>query len=191
MSAVMNDWILRHRITVDEYYRMAETGILSPDARVELIEGEIIDMAPMGTDHAGTSGQLSQMLFEAAAARAHVRSQLPLRLSDLSEPMPDFALLRPRADYYKKADPRPEDTLLIIEVSNSSLRFDTQVKAPLYARYNIPELWIVDLTGREIRFLCSPQAGKYTDVTSTSSPGIVSPVAMPEIQIDLTHIFNG
>jgi len=190
MSAVMNDWILRHRITVDEYYRMAETGIIPSDARVELIEGVIIDMEPSEDNHAGTIDQVNQIFVLAVAGHALVRCQSPLRLSDLSEPQPDFVLLRPRADFYKKARPGPHDTLLVVEVSNTSLRFDTQVKAPLYALHNIPELWIVDLTSREIRFFRTPQSGQYTDVTSTSAPGIVTPVALPEIHIDLTPIFD-
>src|ERR1700716_4093714 len=102
MSAVMNDWIHRHRITVDEYYRMAEVGILPPDARVELIEGEIIDMAPSGSGHGGTIMQLVELLRDAARGRAQVLVQSEIRLSDMSEPQPDFALVKPRADFYKK-----------------------------------------------------------------------------------------
>src|SRR4030088_3167356 len=105
MSAVMNDWIPRHRITVDEYYRMAEVGILPPDARVELIEGEIIDMAPIGSGHGGTVAQVAQLLQDAARGRAQVFVQSEIRLSDISEPQPDFALVRPRADFYKKKHP--------------------------------------------------------------------------------------
>ena len=117
MSAVMNDWILRHRITVDEYYRMAEVGILPPGARVELIEGEIIDMAPIGSGHGGTVSQLNRLLHEAVGDRAYVLPQLVVRLSDISEPQPDLALIKPRADFYKKKHPGPADTFLIIEVS--------------------------------------------------------------------------
>ena len=190
MSAVMNDWILRHRITVDEYYRMAEVGILPPGARVELIEGEIIDMAPVGTGHGGTVGQLDQLLHDAARGRAHVLAQLPVRLSDISEPEPDFALVKPRADFYKKKHPGPADTYLIIEVSESSLRYDLQVKAPLYARHGIPEYWVIDLKGRQVRFFRSPGSGQYADVTSTGTPGVVAPVALPDVQIDLTHVLD-
>ena len=190
MSALMNDWIHRHQVNVDEYYRMAEAGIIPPDARVELIEGEIIDMDNIGPDHEGTVGQLNEILFHATAGRAHVRCQLPLRLSDLSAPQPDLLLARPRADFYKRGRLGPADTFLVIEVSNTSLRFDTQVKAPLYARHGIPEMWIVDLTGREVRFHRSPRDGKYSDVTSTSTPGIVILGALPEVHIDLTRIFD-
>ena len=186
----MNDWILRHRITVDEYYRMAEVGILPPDARVELIEGEIIDMAPIGTGHGGTVAQLNQLLQTAARNRAHVFVQSAVRLSDISEPEPDFALVKPRADFYKKKHPGPDDTFLIIEVSESSLRYDLQVKAPLYARHGIPEFWVIDLKGRQVRFFRSPESGQYADVTSTGAPGLVAPVALSDVQIDLTHVLD-
>ena len=190
MSAVMNDWILRHRITVDEYYRMAEVGILPPDARVELIEGVIIDMAPIGTDHGGKVTQLNRLLSNAVGDFAYVLPQSAVRLSDISEPEPDFALLRPCADFYKKRHPGPEDTFLLIEVSDSSLRYDIEVKAPLFALHGIPEFWVVDLKGRQIRFFRSPKAAKYSDVTSTSEPGIVSPMALPDVKVDLTHILD-
>jgi len=190
MSAVMNDWILRHRITVDEYYRMAEVGILAPDARVELIEGEIIDMAPIGTGHGGTVAQLDQLLHDAARGCAQMRAQLPVRLNDISEPEPDFSLVKPRADFYKKKHPGPADTFLIIEVSESSLRYDLQVKAPLYARHGIPEYWVIDLKGRQVRFFRSPESGQYADVTSTGTPGVVTPTALPDVKIDLTHVLD-
>jgi Uma2 family endonuclease len=190
MSVVMNDWIPRHRITVDEYYRMAEVGILPPDARVELIEGEIIDMAPIGSGHGGTVMQLDRLLQRAVGDRAYVLVQSAERLSDISEPQPDFALVKPRPDFYKKKHPGPDDTFLIIEVSESSLRYDLQVKAPLYARHGIPEFWVIDLNGRQVRFFRSPEAGQYGHVTSTGAPGVVAPVALPEVQIDLTHVLD-
>jgi len=186
----MNDWIRRHQIKVDEYHRMAETGIIPPDARVELIEGVIIDMDDTGPNHGGATDQLNEILIRTVAGRAHVRCQAALRLSELSEPQPDFVLARRRADFYKRGPIEPVDTFLVIEVSNTSLRFDTQVKAPLYARHGIPEVWIVDLTGREVRFHRSPRDGRYSDVTSTSTPGIVNLGALPEVRIDLTHIFD-
>jgi Uma2 family endonuclease len=190
MSVVMNDWIPRHRITVDEYHRMAEVGILPPDARVELIEGEIIDMPPIGTGHGGTVMQLTELLLDAARGRAQVFVQSAQRLSDISEPQPDFALVKPRADFYKKKHPGPADTFLIIEVSESSLRYDLQVKAPLYARHAVPEYWVIDLIGRQVRFFRSPESGQYADVTSTGAPGLIAPVALPDVQIDLTHVLD-
>jgi Uma2 family endonuclease len=134
--------------------------------------------------------QLTQLLLDAARDRAHVLVQSAERFSDMSEPQPDFALVKRRADFYKKKHPGPADTYLIIEVSESSLRYDLQVKAPLYARYGVPEYWVTDLKGRQVRFFRSPESGKYTDVTSTGAPGVVAPAALPEVQIDLTHVLD-
>src|SRR5438270_2643518 len=111
----MSDRITRHRITVDEYYRMAEEGILQPEARVELIEGEIIDMPPIGAGHGGAVGQLTRLLFDAVGKQAHLLVQLPVRLNDMSEPVPDFALVKFRDDYYRRRHARPDDTFLVIE----------------------------------------------------------------------------
>jgi Uma2 family endonuclease len=190
MSAVMSDWITRHRITVEEYYRMTEAGILARDARVELIEGVIIDMPGMGSAHARTIVRLTRLLIEAIGTKARLLSQLPLRLSDLSEPMPDFALVHSRAALYTRGHPGPDDTFLIIEVSDSSLRYDVEIKAPLYARHGVPEYWIVDLQGQQVRFFRSPGPGQYADVTTSTILGIVSPIALPEVKIDLTGILD-
>jgi Uma2 family endonuclease len=190
MSVVMNDGIRRHRISVDEYYRMAEEGILPPDARVELIEGEIIDMAPIGIAHGTAVLELNQRLMRAAGDLALVLPQSALRLSDISEPQPDFSLLKPPIGSYRKRLPAAGDALLIIEVSDSTLSFDIRVKAPLYASHGILEYWIVDLKGRQLRFFRAPKIGQYTEVTSTSEPGLVAPVALPSVQIDLTNLWD-
>ena len=190
MSTVMNDWIHRHRITVDEYYRMAETGILAPDARVELIEGEIIDMAPIGFEHAWVVLELNRRLIQAAGDLAMVLPQSGVRLSDISEPQPDFALLKPPVASYRKRIAAAADTFLLIEVSDSTLRYDLQVKAPLYARHGVPEYWILDWNGRQLRSFRAPADGQYTEVTSTSEPGLVAPLALPSVQIDLTTLWD-
>jgi Uma2 family endonuclease len=135
----------RHRLCVDDYYRMAEVGILRPDERVELIEGEIIDVPPPGSLHAGTVDELAEALRAAVGRKALLRVQSPIRLNEYSEPQPDLALLRPRADYYKSAHPGPADVLLIVEVAQSSLAYDRDVKLPLYARHGVPEVWLLDL----------------------------------------------
>jgi Uma2 family endonuclease len=132
----------RHRLTVADYYRMAEVGILAPDARVELIDGEIIDMAPPASSHAGTVDYLLEVLGLAARGKAKVRVQNPVRLSEYSEPQPDLALLWPREDFYRARHPRADDVLLIVEVAASSLRFDRKKKVPLYARHGVPEVWL-------------------------------------------------
>jgi Uma2 family endonuclease len=186
----MNDWIPRHVNSVDHYYRMAELGLLAPDARVELIEGEIVDIPPMGSRHAGTVMLLSRLFSRAVGDLAYVFAQSPVRLSDISEPQPDLALLKPRADFFRTQHPMAGDTLLIIEVSATTLRYDLQVKVPLYARHEVPEVWVVDLEGRQLRMFRSPKSGEYTDVASTDDPGVVILHGLTEVQIDLSSVFD-
>jgi Uma2 family endonuclease len=134
-----------HRLSVGDYYRMAEAGILAPDARVELIEGEVLDMAPIGTRRNGCVNFLSNTLVAALHERAIVQTQGPIRLDEYSEPQPDLALLRPRPDFYGSAHPTPADVLLVSEVADTTLAFDRDVKVPIYARFGIPEVWLVDI----------------------------------------------
>ncbi len=192
MNAVMSeDFVPRHRFTVQDYYRMAEVGLLAPDARVELIEGEVVDMAPQGTHHAEVLRRLARLLFLAAADRVTAQSQCPLRLDDFSEPEPDFALLKMRSDGYLTSHPGAADALLVVEVSQSSLRFDRNRKLPLYAGHRIPEYWIVDVATPRLHVFHSPLDGRYTHSTSTDRPAVVALEAMPQLQIDLTGLFEG
>lgn len=191
MSSQMESWPRRHRITVDEYYRMAEVGLLAPDARVELIEGEIIDMAPIGTDHGSVVDQLARLFIRAVDEQAIVRIQGAIRLDRNSEPQPDVALLAPRVDFYRNAQPSPADILLVIEVSDSTLRYDRDVKVPLYARHGIPEVWIVDLQNGELCFYGSPEGGRYLNQSVTKDPGVMALSAMPGIEVDLSGILAG
>jgi Uma2 family endonuclease len=191
VAVVQDDLVRRHRLTVQDYYRMAEVGLLAPDARVELIEGEIIDMPPAGTPHAGILGRLNRLFMAAAGTRVAVRVQLPLRLDDFSEPEPDFAVLEWRDDEYIAAHPTPSDTLLVIEVSQTSLRFDRTRKLPLYARHGIPEVWIVDLVDIRLHTFDSPQHARYASTSTTPQPGVVGLKAMPDLKVDLTGLFAG
>jgi Uma2 family endonuclease len=191
MNTVMQeDDVSRHRITVDEYYRMAEVGLLAPDARVELIDGEIVDMAPIGSRHGGTETQLMELLSETVGSGALVREQQPLRLGDCSEPQPDVCVVKRRQDYYKGAHPTPEDTLLVVEICETSLSRDLRRKIPLYARHDIPEVWIVDLKGSQIHFFRSPDGGAYTQVSADKAPGVVSLAMLPDAAVDLSCIFS-
>ena len=119
MSIAMQEWPRRHRITVEHYYRMAEAGLFAEDARVELIDGEIIDMPPMGSRHAGRLERFGALLSAAVAGRALVRQQLPIRLSNDSEPQPDVAVVTPRDDHYESSHPIALDVLLLVEVSDA------------------------------------------------------------------------
>jgi Uma2 family endonuclease len=159
MSTAMQEWPRRHRITVDHYYRMADVGLFAPDERVELINGEIIDMPPMGSRHASKLQQLATALTLSIGARAILRQQLPLRLSEDSEPMPDITVVSPRADQYSESHPGAADALLVVEVSESTLRYDRDVKVPMYAACGVPEVWIIDLKANRLRAYRSPRDG--------------------------------
>ena len=191
MVTQMEGWLPRHRITVDEYYRMAEVGLLAHDARVELIEGEIIDMAPTGSRHAASVDRLAQLFQRNVGVRATVRVRGPVRLSATSEPQPDIALLRPRDDFYESNHPTALDTLLIIEVSDTTFRYDRQVKVPLYARHGVPEVWVVDLKDRLLHFFRAPAGGEYTDISSVSEPAEIEFAALPGCAIDLSGVLGG
>jgi Uma2 family endonuclease len=179
----------KHLITVHEYHRMAEVGLLAPDARVELIEGEIIDMPPIGLDHAGVVNLLNHLFVRAVDTRAVVQPQAGVRLDLRSEPQPDLAVLAPRADFYRGKHPAPEDVLLLIEVSDSTLRYDRDVKIPLYARHGIPEVWIVDLQHNELHSFRRPQAGQYLDHSVMREAGTAEVAALPGLAIDLSGLF--
>ncbi len=178
----------RHRLTVDEYHRMAEAGVLAPDARVELIEGELVDMASIGTRHAATVKRLNRLLTQAVGDRAIVSVQDPLRLSNRTETQPDLTLLKPRDDFYAETAPTGPDALLVIEVTDSNSNYDRRIKAPLYARHGVPERWIVDIDAGCVRILRAPLDGEYRDVTVLAAPGKIDVQAMPGISVDLSAL---
>lgn len=146
----------RHLITVDAFHRMGETGILGPTDRVELIDGEIIDMSPIGALHAAIVDVLARHFVRCAGESVFVRCQNPLHLDAISEPEPDIAILRPRADLYTTSHPGPADVLLVIEVADTSLAYDLGTKVPLYARHGIPEVWVIDAATRRTRVFRRP-----------------------------------
>jgi Uma2 family endonuclease len=187
--AVMNDLLPRHRVTVDEYYRMGETGLIAPDVRTELIEGEVIEMPSIGSPHAAAVGQLQDLLYSATRGRAGLRVQNPIRLDNYSEPQPDLTVVLPRKDFYRSRHPLPADTLLVVEISQSTLRLDLKVKVPLYARHQIPEVWVVDLEHNCIHFFRSPRNGIYTDVSNTDTPEAVALATLPDVRVDLSGLF--
>ena len=162
----MHELPRRHRITVDHFYRMAEVGLFGEDERVELIEGEIVDVPPMGHAHAGVVGYLVEVLMRSIGERAIVRPQLPLRLGEDSEPLPDIVVAKPRADRYFGAHPTASDVVLVVEVSSTTLRFDRNVKVPMYARHDVPEVWVLDVGGQQIHRYASPTQGQYGTTTT-------------------------
>jgi Uma2 family endonuclease len=183
----MREWPRRHRISVDHFYRMADAGLFAENGRVELIDGEIVDMPPMGSRHAGTLSQLAGLLTECCGADALIRQQLPLRLGDHSEPLPDIAVVRRRADYYKRSHPTAADTLLVVELGDSTLRYDREVKAALYARHEVPEYWVVDLKSRCLHRYREPQAGRFSHVTTVDFGRVVL-ATLDDCELDLAPL---
>jgi len=155
--------VSRHRLTVADFRRMGEVGILGPDDRVELIAGEIIDMSPIGSLHAALVRAIATTLTHHARERALLAIQDPLALADTSQPQPDLAILRPRADFYAAAHPGPADVLLVIEVADTTLAFDLDVKVPLYAAAGIPEAWVIEAASRRTHVFRRPVNGRYTE----------------------------
>jgi Uma2 family endonuclease len=179
----------RHRWTVDDYHRMAEVGLLEPDARVELIEGEIVEMAPIGDPHIAVSIQLNHLLVAAVGARGRVSAANPVRLNPHSELQPDFSVLRPRADFRARG-PRPEDVMLVVEVSDTTLRVDRRVKCPLYVRAGIPEYWIVNLEAGYIEVHRSPKGDTYASVERKGPGDVVTIEALPGVTIAVSQILG-
>lgn len=178
---------LKNHFTVSEYERMGETGVLAPDARVELIEGEIIEMSPIGSRHAACVRLLSTALNQQVVKNAIVSIQNPIRLSDLSEPQPDVALLKFRRDYYRNGHPGPDDVLLIIEVADTTVHYDRNVKIPLYARAGISEALLFNLPEDRVEYFSRPESGVYQvnrilsrgeRFESTNVPGLTLDIAV-------------
>ncbi|MEJ0036786.1 MAG: Uma2 family endonuclease [Gammaproteobacteria bacterium] len=190
MSVAMEDLPRRHGITVDEYYHMAEVGELAPDARVELIEGEIIDMPPIGSPHGAMDSKLTALLVQTFAPRAIVRCGLPIRLDNMSEPQPDFALVLPRADFYEQRHPTAAETLLAIEVSDTRLSFDLGRKRALYARHGVAELWVIDLKRGRLHLFRRPSGNEYLEVSALNAPPAMSIESLPDITLDLSSVFG-
>ena len=162
----------RHRLTVADYRRMGEAGILSPEDRVELIEGEIIDMSPIGSLHAAIVRAITKCLESRIGRNALLGVQDPIALDDMSQPQPDIAVLKSRQDFYSTAYPGPADVLLVIEVADTSLAFDLGVKVPLYAAHGIPEVWVIDAATRRTHRFRRPEGGRYAeqDVVEPTEP---------------------
>jgi Uma2 family endonuclease len=175
--------LLKRLFTVEEYHRMAEAGILSEDDRVELLEGEITAMAPIGSRHQACVDRLTELFSAQVQRRAVVRVQGPIRLGERSEPQPDLALLRRRPDFYASSHPGPEDTLLVVEVAETSAAYDREVKVPLYARFGVPEVWLVDLAGEQLEVFRQPSPQGYQDLRTLRRGEAVAPLLLPDLSL--------
>lgn len=188
MSSTAEDLIRRHRFTVVDYYRMAEDGILAPDARVELIDGEVLEMPPIGPLHASVVTEIQDLLIAAAGHQAVVRVQNPVHLGPHDEPQPDIALVRPPAARYRTRHPEPQDILLLVEVADTSLRVDRDLKLGVYASSGIPEVWLIDLTHVEISRHRRPNAGRYEQSETLSDLTVVAVPGLRGVFVDLSRL---
>jgi Uma2 family endonuclease len=177
----------RRRFSIEEYEKMAATGILAQDDRVELIEGEIVEMSPIGVPHAACVTNLTRLLVSRLGERAPVRVQGPVRVPPRSEPQPDLAVLRPRS--YMREGATTTDAVLFIEVSDTSLQYDRTVKLRLYARAGIPEYWIVDVNTETVEVYRSPSGERYADRQVLARGESVAPLAFPDAAIPIDAIF--
>lgn len=190
MSATAEDLYHRYRFSVDEYLRMGEAGILTEDDRVELIDGEIVDMPPIGVPHTGAVKRIANELKVQLGRSAIVSVQDPIRIGDFSLPQPDIALLRPRDDYYSTAYPVPSDILLLVEVAESSVRYDREKKLPLYAAAGVCESWLVNIPARTLTIYREPLPDGYRTLTLADDLSRVAPAALPDAGIDLSGLFG-
>ena len=180
----------RHLFTTAEYERMGELGLFEPDERLELLAGEIIEMSPIGSPHADTVRRLARWFDRRVGDRAVVAVQDPLRLSDLSEPQPDVMLLRPLGNTYRARHPRPEDILLLIEVSDSTVGWDRRVKRPLYAAAGIVETWIVDLQASVVEIATQPTPSGYARIEQMAPGSVIAPSTFSDLELPVAELFD-
>jgi Uma2 family endonuclease len=180
--------ITRRRFTVHDYHRMGEAGILHEDDRVELIEGQIVEMAAIGTRHFACVNGLTRLLVRGVGDAAIVSVQNPVRLDEHTEPQPDLTVLRVRD--YRESLPMPQDVLLLIEVSDTTLAYDRGVKLPLYARAGIREVWIVDLQSEVIERYTDPSEDSYRRIERARRGGKIEPPALPELSLGVDAVLG-
>ena len=169
---------------------MVATGVLTKYDRIELIEGEMLDMAPIGTKHSAITSRLHELFVLALSRSSTIVSGGPVNLGEFSEPQPDLMLLKRRADFYSGKIPEAADVLLLIEVSDTSLTFDQGAKLSLYARYGVAEYWVIDVEGRRIVTYWGPSADGYARTLEDAGEDRVAPFAFPEFKILVGELFG-
>ena len=175
--------VIRRRFTVNEYNLMAQAGILHEDDRVELLEGEIVEMAAIGSRHAACVNRLNRILSEGLRGRAIISVQNPVRLGEHSEPQPDLGVLRSRPDFYSASHPGSSDVMLLVEVADTSDAYDRDLKMPLYARHGISEVWLVDISSRSIEVYRAPSPEGYGNVQLAMSGRSIAPQAFSDLEL--------
>lgn len=182
--------VTRKRFTISEYEQIIAAGVIAEDDRVELLEGEIVEMSPIGPSHSACIDRLNQLLQRLVGDSTIVRVQSPVVLSEYSAPQPDLTLLQPRHDFYASGHPEPEDILLLIEVSETSLTYDRAVKLPLYAQAGIPEVWIVALLPQVIEVYRSPGENGYGETLTLHRGDSLSANNLPSLALTVDSVLG-
>lgn len=180
----------QHRFSVRDYYRMAETGVLRPGKRMELLDGKIIDMSPIGPFHGGLVNRLSRLFNRLSNGRWLVSAQNPLRVDDHSEPEPDVMLLKPVVDDYTSRHPQPKDVFLLIEVADSTLEYDREEKLPVYGRADIAEVWIVNLADLTVEVYREPHFTGYASKAILRAGDQAKPQEFPDVAVDVAELLK-
>ncbi len=182
--------LMFHRFTVEEYHKLAEVNILHEDDRVELIEGRIIEMTPIGSWHAACVKRLIDLFAERLKKRSIIGAQDPIDLNKQTEPEPDIAILKRRSDFYAERHPVPDDILLIIEVADTSIDYDKTIKIPLYAKSNIKEVWLVNLLENTVEVYIDPSPEGYKRIMQYQNNQTISPKSFPDIVVKVSEILG-
>jgi len=179
--------VAKYFFTAEEFERMGEAGIFPKDARLELIEGEIVELSPIGSRHAACVKFFSRYLNRTLGDMALVSIQDPIQLNDLTQPQPDIALLRLRDDFYRESHPRPGDVLLVIEVADTTVDYDRSIKLPLYAKAGIQEVWLVNLPAAVVEIYAGPSADAYqfAQQAGRGEEAVAQTVSVLRIPVDL------
>lgn len=182
--------VVKKRFTADEYCRMAEVGILPETGRFELIDGEIIEMSPIGSRHHSRILRLTSLFNKRLGDSVILSVQGSVRLSLYSQPQPDLALLKPRADFYEAAHAGPEDILLVVEVAETSFTYDSKVKVPLYAGAGIAEYWLLDVRKNVLVVRTDPVEGEYPKVRVLRHGDTVTLQKLPRVTFSVDEILG-
>jgi Uma2 family endonuclease len=186
----MSVQIARRHFNISEYYRMTDAGILSEGDRVELLDGEVIEKDSIGSRHAACVDRLNQLLNRLVLQDAIVSVQNPIVLNEYSEPQPDISLLQPRPDFYAQGHPTPADVLLVVEVADSSVQLDREIKLPLYAQAMLPEVWLVNLPDDKVERYAQPNNGAYQTTQTLKRGESLSSPASPNLNLDVNAILG-
>ena len=182
--------ISHHLLSVNDYHRMADAGIFTEDQSIELINGEIFDMPPIGSFHAGFVTRLSRVLINKIADQAIVTIQNPIYLNEFSEPEPDIAILKARADDYMQSLPTAADVLLLIEVADSSLHYDRTIKLPQYASHQIPEVWLFNLKEQRLDIYQQPENDYYRLHLRPKAGDSIQPLLVDSLSVNWSALFD-